>query len=98
MTSTRQSSRGAASCARAARTRSSWHNLNGEMETAAAALHYEKGSPDPDQMAAITDLLERQKIVSPAGLDQDAHRILPAGYAGGVFVLFIRQGRIVGNQ
>ncbi|HOC39391.1 MAG TPA: excinuclease ABC subunit UvrC, partial [Thermodesulfobacteriota bacterium] len=72
--------------------------LNREMERAAEALNYEKAAMIRDQMHAITDLLERQKIVSPTGLDQDVIGYYRQDTQVEFFVLFIRQGRMVGNQ
>lgn len=72
--------------------------LTAEMGKAAEALNFEKAALIRDQMHAIHDMLERQKVVSPRGIDQDVIGYHRQDMQVEFFVLFIRQGRMVGNQ
>ncbi len=73
-------------------------HLTAEMEAAAQALNFERAGFIRDQIAAIQKLLEKQKMVSPRFVDQDVIGYYRQDHQVEFYVLFVRQGRLLGNQ
>ena len=61
-------------------------------------LHFEEAALLRDQIHAITQTGEKQKVAIPLGYDQDIFGLYREGGAIEVQVLFVRAGALVGNQ
>ena len=72
--------------------------LQDEMRTAAEALRFEDAARLRDQIAAIEKTQERQQVVSHWGDDQDVFGLYREGGRIEAQVLFVRQGKLTGNQ
>src|SRR5438034_2145969 len=72
--------------------------LKGEMEEAAEALNFEKAARLRDQVQAVENVLERQKIVSPELSEQDVVALVTDKVQTCVQLFFIRAGRLVGQE
>lgn len=72
--------------------------LRQRMQAAAVALRFEEAGRLRDQIRAIEQTVEKQKVVEPGGGDQDVFGLHRAGGEVEVAVLFIRQGRLVGRR
>jgi excinuclease ABC, C subunit len=73
-------------------------DLRRKMEEAAARLEFEKAARLRDQMLALERVVERQKVVSTGGEDQDVIGLARAGDMGCVQVFFIRDGKLTGRD
>lgn len=74
------------------------NELQSKMETAAAALSFEKAALYRDQIRALNKTLEHQAIVAEHQLDQDIFGIHRQEASVGVAMLFVRNGMITGAQ
>lgn len=72
--------------------------LKAEMHAAAQDLDFEKAALLRDQLAAVETTLEKQKVVSTRFVDQDIVSFFRQDFLVEVYVLFVRQGRVLGNQ
>ncbi|MBM4258798.1 MAG: excinuclease ABC subunit UvrC [Deltaproteobacteria bacterium] len=72
--------------------------LSTRMHAAAEALRFEEAALLRDQIQAITQTGEKQKVATPLGYDQDIFGLYREGGAIEVQVLFVRSGALVGNQ
>lgn len=72
--------------------------LKAEMRAAAQGLDFEKAALLRDQLAAIETTLEKQKVVSTRFVDQDIVSFSRRDFLMELYVLFVRQGRVLGNQ
>ena len=72
--------------------------LSAEMKAESKNLNFERAALIRDEIKAIEKTLEKQKIVSTRFIDQDAISYFRKDVLFAVFILFIRQGRMVGNQ
>src|SRR5436305_8561826 len=72
--------------------------LTGEMEEAAEALNFEKAARLRDQVQAVENVLERQKIVSTELSEQDIVALVTDNVQTCVQLFFIRGGRMVGQE
>lgn len=73
-------------------------DLRRKMEEAAANLEFEKAARLRDQMLALERVVERQKVVSTGGEDQDVVGLARSNGAGCVQVFFIRDGKLTGRD
>lgn len=73
-------------------------SLRAKMEAAAEALEFEKAAKLRDQMRALEQMVERQKIISSGHDDQDVIGVAREGTAVCVQVFFIRSGKLVGRE
>lgn len=73
--------------------------LEDEMHQAADAWNFERAAELRDRIDAVNHVLERQKIVSPNGLNADILAVAqsPGGDAG-VQAGFLRNGKILGSE
>ncbi len=78
------------------------HELLGElkqrMAVKAQALEFEAAAKIRDQIQAVEKTLERQRMVSHWGADQDIFGLYREGGFIEAQVLFVRQGKLTGNQ
>jgi excinuclease ABC subunit C len=72
--------------------------LEAEMERAAEALRFEDAARVRDQIRAIERTQERQQVVAHWGVDQDVFGLYREGGFIEAQVLFVRQGKLTGNQ
>lgn len=72
--------------------------LRGRMGAAAAGMRFEEAATLRDQIRAIEQTVERQKVVEAGGGDQDVVGVQREGGEVEVAVLFIRQGKLIGRR
>ncbi|MCS6925186.1 MAG: excinuclease ABC subunit UvrC, partial [Candidatus Binatia bacterium] len=72
--------------------------LTARMHDAAAALRFEEAARLRDQIRALTQTVEKQQVALPLGNDQDIFGLYREGGQVEVHVLFVRGGKLVGNQ
>ncbi len=73
-------------------------SLENRMHDAAEALRFEEAAKLRDQVRAIETTVERQQAVAHWGTDQDAFGLYREGGFVEVQVLFVRSGKLTGNQ
>ncbi len=72
--------------------------LQEEMQKAADSLEFERAAAIRDRLRAIERVVERQKIISTAQVDQDVIAFARADGDTCVQVFFIRSGRLIGRE
>ncbi|MBI3301148.1 MAG: excinuclease ABC subunit UvrC [Deltaproteobacteria bacterium] len=72
--------------------------LTARMQEAAEALRFEEAARLRDQIRAIIQTGEKQQVAMPLGNDQDIFGLYREGGFVEVQVLFVRAGKLVGNQ
>ena len=72
--------------------------LKQRMQEKSAALEFEAAARLRDQIHAVEKTLEKQRMVSHWGVDQDIFGLYREGGFIEVQVLFVRQGKLTGNQ
>ena len=73
-------------------------NLRREMEEAAAALDFEKAARIRDKIAAITMVMEKQKVDTGRVGDRDVLGFFQSGNHVSLQIFFIRGGKVVGRD
>jgi len=72
--------------------------LQERMEEAAARLEFERAARLRDQLQAVRQVLERQKMVSKGMQDQDIIAFAREGDEACFQIFFVRQGKVVGRE
>jgi excinuclease ABC subunit C len=72
--------------------------LKAKMQQKSEALEFEAAAKIRDQIQAVEKTLEKQRMVSHWGADQDVFGLYREGGFIEVMVLFVRQGKLTGNQ
>ena len=72
--------------------------LQGRMRARADALEFEQAARLRDRIRAVEKTLEKQRMVSHWGADQDIFGLYREGGFIEVQVIFVRQGKLTGNQ
>ncbi|MGH7771222.1 MAG: excinuclease ABC subunit UvrC, partial [Candidatus Binatia bacterium] len=72
--------------------------LRRKMQQRADALEFEAAAKIRDQIQAVEKTIEKQQMVSHWGADQDIFGLYREGGFIEVQVLFVRQGKLTGNQ
>jgi len=72
--------------------------LQGEMEQAAEQLRFERAAALRDQIRAIENVVERQKVISTDYIDSDVIAMARANGDACVQVFFIRGGKLIGRE
>jgi excinuclease ABC subunit C len=72
--------------------------LRQRMQDKSAALEFESAARLRDQILAVEKTLEKQRMVSHWGVDQDIFGLYREGGFIEVQVLLVRQGKLTGNQ
>lgn len=80
------------------RTESIVSRLQIEMEQAAEALRFERAAAIRDQLRAIENVVERQKVVSSEYIDSDVIAMARSNGEACVQVFFIRGGKLIGRD
>ena len=73
-------------------------DLRVRMKDAAARTAFERAAILRDQVRALESVLESQRIVMDSFVDQDVVGFHREGHAVEVVVLFVRQGKLIGNR
>lgn len=73
-------------------------DLDRRMRAAADALDFEQAASLRDQLRAVQSIIERQKIVSSVGVDQDVIAFAREDGDACVQVFFIRGGKLLGRE
>jgi excinuclease ABC subunit C len=73
-------------------------HLKQEMETAAESLDFERAAALRDQIKAIDQIVEKQKVVSSKTVDEDVIAFARANSEACVQVFFIRGGKLMGRK
>jgi excinuclease ABC subunit C len=72
--------------------------LQQEMETAAESLNFERAAGIRDQIQAIEQVVERQRVISPERIDSDVIAMARADGEACVQIFFIRSGKLIGRE
>jgi excinuclease ABC subunit C len=80
------------------RTEAIVSRLNLEMEAAAEQLRFERAAALRDQIRAIENVVERQKVVSSDYIDSDVLAMARSDGEACVQVFFIRGGKLIGRD
>jgi excinuclease ABC subunit C len=75
-------------------------DIEKKMQDASEAMHFERAAEHRDQLWALRHIVERQKVVSTMGKDQDVVAFARDEKRGDacVQVFFIRQGKLIGRE
>jgi excinuclease ABC subunit C len=73
-------------------------DLRARMKEAAAQTAFERAALLRDQIRALESVLESQRVVLDTFIDQDVMGFHREGHAVEIVVLFVRQGKLVGNR
>ncbi|HLF26752.1 MAG TPA: excinuclease ABC subunit UvrC [Anaerolineae bacterium] len=75
-------------------------DIEHKMEAASEAMQFERAAEYRDQLHSIRHIVERQKVVSTTGKDQDVVAFARDEQRGDacVQVFFIRQGKLIGRE
>lgn len=80
------------------RTEAIVNRLKAEMEQAAEHLRFERAAALRDQIRAIENVVERQKVVSTDYIDSDVLAMARSNGEACVQVFFIRSGKLIGRD
>lgn len=72
--------------------------LNQEMEEASEALRFEQAAAIRDQLKAIDQVVEKQKVISSDQLDSDVIAMARQDGEACVQIFFIRGGKLIGRE
>jgi excinuclease ABC subunit C len=73
-------------------------DLKAKMEAAADELEFERAARIRDQIQAIAQIVERQKVVNTQGGDQDVLAVVADELGAAVQMFFIRGGKLIGQE
>ncbi len=73
-------------------------NLHAEMKTAAEALDFERAAALRDQIMAIDQIAEKQKVISSDMIDEDVIAFARDDGNACVQIFFIRRGKLMGRE
>lgn len=74
------------------------HKIEDKMKEAAARMEFEKAAKYRDQIRALNSIVEKQKIVSIRGEDQDIIAMAQGEKDSWVQVFFIRKGKLISRE
>lgn len=69
-----------------------------QMEQAAEDMHYERAARFRDQLLAVDTIVQRQKMISTTGSDQDVIALVNDEGTSAVQLFFIRNGKLIGQE
>jgi excinuclease ABC subunit C len=73
-------------------------DLKREMSVAAESLDFEKAAKVRDQVQALEGVLQRQKVLSAGGADQDVIAVVKDERGAAIQMLYIRNGKLIGQR
>ena len=80
------------------KTESVVQGLRTDMKKAASELDFERAAKLRNQLQAIENLLQTQKVLSPDGLDQDVIAVVKDERGAAIQMLYIRHGKLIGQR
>jgi excinuclease ABC subunit C len=72
--------------------------LRSEMEKASESLDFERAAKIRDQLLSIENVLQRQKVLSAEGGDQDVIAVVKDERGSAIQMLYIRGGKLIGQR
>ncbi|MCS6923077.1 MAG: excinuclease ABC subunit UvrC [Fimbriimonadales bacterium] len=72
--------------------------LTAQMEAAAERLEFERAAKLRDQIRALQEVLQRQKVVQPDGVNEDVIALVKDERGACVQMFFIRNGKLLGQR
>ncbi len=72
--------------------------LTAQMEQAAENLEFERAAKLRDQIRALQEVLQRQKVVQPEGVNEDVIALVKDERGACVQMFFIRNGKLLGQR
>ena len=72
--------------------------LTAQMEQAAENLEFERAAKLRDQIHALQEVLQRQKVVQPEGVNEDVIALVKDERGACVQMFFIRNGKLLGQR
>ena len=72
--------------------------LTEQMEAAAEAMEFERAARIRDQIRALQEVLQRQKVIHPDGIDEDVIALVKDERGACVQMFFIRGGKLLGQR
>jgi len=72
--------------------------LKAEMEEAVERLEFERAAKIRDQLKALDEVLQKQKVLSTDGEDQDVIAVVKDERGAAIQMLFIRGGKLIGQR
>jgi excinuclease ABC subunit C len=72
--------------------------LTEQMEAAAEALEFERAARLRDQIRSLQEVLQRQKVIHPDGIDEDVIALVKDERGACVQMFFIRGGKLLGQR
>lgn len=73
-------------------------DMKAEMTKAAEALDFERAAKIRDQLLSIENVLQRQKVLSAEGGDQDVIAVVKDERGSAIQMLYIRGGKLIGQR
>jgi excinuclease ABC subunit C len=73
-------------------------NLRSEMARASEELDFEHAALLRDQINALVDTQEKQKVLSPEGEDQDVIAVVKDERGAAIQMLYVRGGKLIGQR
>lgn len=73
-------------------------SLRERMETAAENLEFELAAKLRDQIGAIENVLQRQKVLNNEAIDQDVVAVVKDERGAAIQMLYIRNGKLIGQR
>lgn len=73
-------------------------DLRLEMEKASQSLDFERAAKIRDQLLSIENVLQRQKVLSAEGGDQDVIAVVKDERGSAIQMLYIRGGKLIGQR
>jgi excinuclease ABC subunit C len=72
--------------------------LEARMEAAAENLEFERAAQIRDQLSAVRQVTEQQKVVSSTSFDEDAVALAVAETDAAAQIFFVRNGKLIGRE
>ena len=72
--------------------------MRDDMETASDNLEFERAAKLRDQISAVEQIIEKQKVLSTSGGDQDVVAIVNDDGMAAVQMFFVRNGKLIGQE
>ncbi len=73
-------------------------HLKGKMDAAAERLDFEEAARIRDSISSLESVLQRQKVLSSDGLDQDVVAVVKDERGSAIQMLYVRNGKLIGQR
>jgi len=74
------------------------HDLRADMAAAAEELDFERAAKIRDQIQAIDNVMQRQKVINDSQVDQDVIAVVKDERGAAIQMLYIRSGKLIGQR